>query len=62
VEGGIAKSNAEQGCSSEIVTALNMLRSQFKEDDLQQLINTFKELREHLKSQKTKRNELPRRH
>jgi len=43
---------------SEIVTALNMLRSQFKEDNLQQLINTFKELREHLKSRKIK-NEPP---
>jgi uncharacterized membrane protein (DUF106 family) len=37
---------------NEIVTALNALESYSKEEDLQELTNMFKELRDFLKSQK----------
>jgi len=40
---------------NEIITALKVLENNFKEEDLQELIKTFKELREFLKVQKTEK-------
>jgi uncharacterized membrane protein (DUF106 family) len=40
---------------NEIITALKVLENDFKEEDLQELIKTFKELREFLKAQKTEK-------
>ena len=37
---------------NEIITALKVLENDFKEEDLKELIKTFKELREFLKAQK----------
>jgi uncharacterized membrane protein (DUF106 family) len=40
---------------NEIITALKVLENDFKEEDLKELIKTFKELREFLKAQKTEK-------
>ena len=40
---------------NEIITALKVLENNFKEEDLKELIKTFKELREFLKAQKTEK-------
>jgi len=40
---------------NEIITALKVLESRFKEDDLEELISMFKELRGFLKAQKNRK-------
>jgi uncharacterized membrane protein (DUF106 family) len=40
---------------NEITTALKVLENNFKEEDLKELIKTFKELRKFLKAQKTEK-------
>jgi len=40
---------------NEIITALKVLESRFKEDDLEELISMFKELRDFLKAQKNRK-------
>ena len=40
---------------NEIITALKVLESRFKEDDLEELISIFKELRDFLKAQKNRK-------